>query len=306
MDYGRLETEKRKPASEELDELSVFEAAKLMHEADLEAAEAVGRVLGSVAEVAEEALRAFTNGGRLIYCGAGTSGRLGVLDASECVPTFGVPEDTVIGRIAGGDRALRYAVEGAEDDEQLGREDMRALNIRENDLVVAVSASGSAAYCRGALAYVRERGASAAGVCCVSDPAFAPLCDHLVCAVTGPEVLTGSTRLKAGTATKMILNMISTLSLAKTGKVYKNYMVDVVPSNKKLLDRAVRIVMEACGTGRGEAEALLEDCGGEIKTAIVCHETGAGIRTAREALASNGMNVRRAIKTVRNGAEPEG
>lgn len=295
MEYGDLETEKRDPGSAELDVMSLREAAELMSRADREAAEAVEKALDDITAAAEAAARAFQNGGRLIYAGAGTSGRLGVLDASECVPTFGVPENTVIGRIAGGDKALRYAVEGAEDSAEEGEKDMAELAVRENDLVVAISASGSAAYCRGVLSYAKAHGASTAGVACVAAPAFAPLCDHLITAVTGPEVLTGSTRLKAGTATKMILNMISTLSMVKCGKVYKNYMVDVVPVNRKLLDRAVRIVMGACEISREEAEALLEKCGGDVPAAIVCRETGTDEKTAREALIKTKGSVRKAI-----------
>jgi len=299
MDYGQLETEKTNTRSIDLDQMSVLEAAELMNRMDSEVAEAVGRELTVIAEVAEAAAQAYKAGGRLIYVGAGTSGRLGVLDASECVPTFGVSPDMVVGRIAGGDRALRTAVEGAEDNEQLGRQDMEELKVSANDLVVAISASGSARYCQGALACARERSAKTAGIACVEAPAFAPLCDYVISAVAGPEILTGSTRLRAGTATKMVLNMISTLSMVQIGKAYRNYMVDVVPSNIKLMDRATRIVMNACETDRVTAEKLMEKCGGEIKTAIVCHETGTEADAAREALLQADGFVRKAISNLK-------
>ncbi len=299
MEYGLLETERINPDSADLDRMSVFEAAELMNRMDRKAAEAVGKELKVIALTAEAAAESFKKGGRLIYVGAGTSGRLGVLDASECVPTFGVPSEMVVGRIAGGDRALRNAVEGAEDDPQLGKNDMEELKVSGNDLVVAISASGSAGYCQGALIYAREQGAKTAGIACVEAPLFAPFCDYVISAVVGPEILTGSTRLLAGTATKMVLNMISTLSMVQIGKVYKNYMVDLVPGNIKLLDRATRIVMNACGIDRETAEKLMEKCGGEIKTAIVCHETGATAEAAREALSKTDGSVRKAIEQIK-------
>lgn len=295
MEYRKLTTEKANPESVDLDRMSTLEAAELMNKMDREIAGAVEKELKTIAGVADAAAMAYQAGGRLIYVGAGTSGRLGVLDASECVPTFGVSPDMVVGRIAGGDRALRFAVEGAEDDPQLGRKDMEELKVSYRDLVVAVSASGSAAYCQGALLWAKEHGAKTAGICCVAAPAFAPHCDYVISVVVGPEILTGSTRLRAGTATKMVLNMISTLSMVKIGKVYKNYMVDVVPSNKKLLDRATRIVTDACGIERDAAEKLLAECGGEIKTAIVCHETGSCMEKARAALKEENGLVRNTI-----------
>ena len=298
IEYRQLPTERINPESVELDKMSVAEAAALMNRMDREVADAVGLELNTIAEVAEAAAQAFKAGGRLIYVGAGTSGRLGVLDASECVPTFGVSSDTVIGKIAGGDRALRYAVEGAEDDPLLGRADMEELKISDKDLVIAISASGSAAYCQGALLYAREHGAKTAGISCVKEPRFGPLCDYSISVVVGPEILTGSTRLRAGTATKMVLNMISTLSMVQIGKVYRNYMVDVVPSNKKLIDRAARIVTDICGIGMEAADELIRRCNGEIKTAIVCHKTGAGADEARRVLAENGGSVRAAIDSL--------
>ena len=298
MEYSQLQTERRNPASISLDQMSVMDAARLMNQQDSEIPVAVEKALPEIVEVVEMAANSFKAGGRLVYCGAGTSGRLGVLDASECLPTFGVSPDMVVGKIAGGDGALRFAVEGAEDDANLGASEMQNLDICEKDVVVAVSASGSAAYCLGALDYAREQKAKTAGVCCVENPAFAESCDCLIRAVVGPEILTGSTRLRAGTATKMVLNMISTLSMKEIGKVYKNLMVDVVPSNKKLQDRARRIVMAACNIERSQAEQLLQECEGEVKTAIVCQEAGVEPNVAREALDSTDGFVRAAIDVV--------
>jgi len=298
MEYDKLQTEGRNAASIGLDQMTTLEAAQLMNRMDREVPDAVERALPEIARVIDMAADSFQKGGRMIYLGAGTSGRLGVLDASECLPTFGISPDMVLGRIAGGDTALRYAVEGAEDDAALGARDMEELGVNSKDLVIALSASGSAAYCLGALTYARKQGAKTAGVCCVDEPAFAEGCDCLIKTVVGPEILTGSTRLRAGTATKLVLNMISTLSMVKIGKAYKNFMVDVVPTNKKLLDRAIRIVMNACGTTREEAERLMKETGGEIKTAIVIHETGADTKKAREALKETGGFVRRAMEQI--------
>jgi len=298
MEYDKLQTEGRNAASAGLDEMSTMEAAKLMNRMDREVPEAVEKALPEIVRVVDMAAEAFMNGGRLIYLGAGTSGRLGVLDASECLPTFGVSPDMVVGIIAGGDTALRFAVEGAEDDAELGVKDMKDLKVNKKDLVIAVSASGSAAYCSGALTFAREQGAKTAGICCVEEPGFADCCDVVIKAVVGPEILTGSTRLRAGTATKMVLNMISTLSMVKIGKVYENLMVDVVPTNRKLLDRSVRIVMAACGVSRKEAEQMLDKAGEETKTAIVVYETGATVDEAREALRRSDGFIRKAIRVV--------
>ncbi len=295
MEYGKLQTEGRNAESSGLDEMSTMEAAKLMNRMDREVPYAVEKALPEIVRAVDMAAASFKKGGRLIYLGAGTSGRLGVLDASECLPTFGVPPEMVVGVIAGGDEALRLAVEGAEDDVWLGAKDMERLGINENDLVVAVSASGTAAYCRGALCHAKEQGAKTAGICCVEEPAFADCCDVLIKAVTGPEILTGSTRLKAGTATKMVLNMISTLSMVKSGKVYGNLMVNVVSTNRKLKDRSARIIMEACGVPEREAERMLEEAGGEVKTAIVACEGRVSVEQAREALSRAAAFIRKAI-----------
>lgn len=298
MEYDKLQTEGRNEKSSSLDEMSTLEAAKLMNQMDKEVALSVENALPEIGHTIDMAYDTFTNGGRLIYVGAGTSGRLGVLDASECLPTFGISSDMVVGIIAGGDKALRFAVEGAEDDAELAVKDMENLGVNNKDLVIAISASGSATYCSSALQYAKEHGAKTAGICCVEDPSFASLCDVLIKAVVGAEILTGSTRLRAGTATKMVLNMISTLSMVKLGKVYENLMVDVVPTNKKLIDRSVRIIMAACKVSRNEAQKMLEDAGEETKTAIVRYKTGASVNDARKALQQSNGFIKKAIHLI--------
>ena len=298
MDYSKLVTENQNPESMRLDEMSTLEVARLMNRVDAEVPLAVEKTLPQVAEAVDHITAAFRNGGRLIYVGAGTSGRLGVLDAAECLPTFGAGKEMVDARIAGGDAALCSAVEGAEDREDLGEADLRGLSFSEKDVLVAISASGSAPYCIGALKYAKERGAYTAGVCCVDKPAFAEYCSTVISAVVGPEILTGSTRLRAGTATKLILNMLSTISMVRFGKVYGNLMVDMVPTNKKLTDRAVRMIQTATGVPREGAEQKLSECG-DVKTSIVSIETGSGPKEAKEALDHEQGSVRNAIRDLK-------
>lgn len=303
MDYSELVTENRNAESTDLDQMSSLEAARLMNRIDAEVPAAVEKTLPEIAAVVDKIVEAYGRGGRLVYCGAGTSGRLGVLDASECYPTFGAGPDMVTAVIAGGLKALHTAVEGAEDDAEQGAADLKQIGFCEKDVLVAVSASGSAAYCAGALTYARGLGAFTAGVCCVPLPAFAPLCDVVIRAVVGPEILTGSTRLKAGTATKMVLNMLTTISMVQYGKVYKNLMVDMIPSNKKLEDRAARILMMAAGASRDEAAETLKKCGNEMKPAIVCLKTGAEPDAARKALSEASGFVGKAIRLIRREGE---
>lgn len=303
MDYSKLVTENRNAESTDLDRMSSLEAARLMNRIDAEVPAAVEKTLPAVAAVVDKIVEAYGCGGRLVYCGAGTSGRLGVLDASECYPTFGAGPDMVTAVIAGGLKALHTAVEGAEDDAEQGAADLKQIGFCEKDVLVAVSASGSAAYCAGALTYARGLGAFTAGVCCVPLPAFASLCDVVIRAVVGPEILTGSTRLKAGTATKMVLNMLTTISMVQYGKVYKNLMVDMIPSNKKLEDRAARILMMAAGASRERAAETLKKCGNEMKPAIVCLKTGAEPDAARKALSEASGFVGKAIRLIRREGE---
>lgn len=267
--FASLQTEGVNEKSESIDILSAREGVSLMLEAEqavMLAMENAGESLARAVEIVSERL---LKGGRLIYAGAGTSGRLGVLDASECPPTFGVDEGVVVGIIAGGDRALRHAVEGAEDSEELGKSQLEELSPNENDVVLAISASGYAPWCIGVLKHTSEKGAYPMSLVCVENSlikAHSSLCIELV---TGAEVLTGSTRLKAGTATKRALNMISTLSMIRLGKAYKNLMVDVKTSNQKLYDRAIRIVSRATGLERQASEKLLKMADMNAKLAIV-------------------------------------
>lgn len=292
IDYSQLETEKRNERSSELDNMSALEAVLLMNDADRAVSDAVRAAAPEIAETADMIAESFRAGGRLIYCGAGTSGRLGVLDASECPPTFGVPGGMVVGVIAGGDTALRTAVEGAEDDAGLGVNDMKALSLNASDTLVAISSSGSARYCIGAADYANSIGAKTACVVCTPEAELTKHCRVSITAVTGPEVLTGSTRLKAGTATKLVLNTLTTVGMTKIGKVYKNLMVDMVPSNAKLHDRAVRIVASAADCDRDTAERALAASGDHMKIAIVSLLTGLPAAEAADLLRKNSGIVR--------------
>ncbi len=299
MDYAKLVTENRNAESMDLDKLSPLEAVTLMNRLDAEITTSIEKVLPDIAKVIKRIVIAYKEGGRLVYCGAGTSGRIGVLDASECQPTFGVGEDMVVAKIAGGIKALNTAVEGAEDDKESGAQDLMDIGFCSKDVLVALSASGSAAYCKGALEYARSKHAFTAGVCCVPSPSFASLCDELISVIIGPEILTGSTRLRSGTATKMVLNMLTTISMVQIGKVYQNLMVDMIPSNKKLEDRAVRIIMMAADCDKQSAEATLQKCNNEIKPAIICCQTGVDYLTAEKALNEASGFVRKAIEIIR-------
>ena len=302
MNFEALSTEQVNEQSMRLDELSPLEAAKLMNSIDAQAAKAVQAELPRIARAVEEIALRLKAGGRLIYTGAGTSGRLGVLDASECPPTFGVPDTLVVGLIAGGDQALRHAIEGAEDHPKLGHDDMIKAQLCEKDVLVAISASGYAPYCVGALDYAKEAGAYAISLCCNRDALMSSHADLAIEMPTGPEILSGSTRLKAGTATKMALNMMTTLSMVQLGKVYKNLMVDMKPSNNKLKDRSVRIIKNALELpSREQAEQLLSASQGQVKAAIVMGLTGASLEQTRDALAIEEGFVRRAAQRIKEG-----
>ena len=306
MDFTRLATEQINRESAALDTLSVEEAARLMNRANQRAADAVGRALPQLAAAVEQIAARMKQGGRLVYLGAGTSGRLGVLDASECPPTFGVDPGLVVGLIAGGDRALRNAVESAEDRGELGEADLRALGLNRTDSVVGISASGYAPYCVGALDYARSVGALTIALSCNEGALLSAHADLAIEMPTGPEILAGSTRLNAGTATKMALNMLSTLTMVQLGKVYGNLMVDMRPSNAKLQDRAVRIVQSALGNlPREEASALYQAAGRNVKAAIVMHEAGCGAEAASAALKASDGFVRAAIGRLRADASRE-
>lgn len=253
----------------QIDRLSALEIVQVMNAEDATVAAAVRAALPAVAEAVEMIAARLQNGGRLIYVGAGTSGRLGVLDAAECVPTFSVPPTLVQALIAGGPAALVQAIEGAEDDREAGRADLLALDVTAKDAVVGIAASGRTPYVIAALEAAAERGATTIGISCNAPAPVLDAAQIKIAALVGPEVITGSTRLKAGTAQKLILNMLSTASMILLGKVYGNLMVDVKVTNKKLADRARRIVMEVTGVDADEAARLLTLTNNEVKTAIV-------------------------------------
>lgn len=281
-ELGQLVSEARNPRTMQIDLMSTADILATINREDGEVARAVERVLPAIAAAVDRIVDAFKTGGRLIYIGAGTSGRLGVLDASECPPTFGVPETMVVGIIAGGDHALRHPIEGAEDNPAEGRKDLMARDLAANDVVVGIAVSGRTPYVIGALEYAREVGATSVALSCNPDSTIAKVAEIAISPVVGPEVLTGSTRLKSGTAQKLVLNMLTTASMIRIGKSYENLMVDVSVSNEKLAARAVRIIAEAVGGSNVEAEKLLAESGKNVKLAILMGLTG----LSREAAAS--------------------
>ena len=275
MESSLPTTELVNDLSNDLDQLSTLEMLTLINAEDSKAVAAVQSVLPQIAAAVERIADAFRSGGRLIYVGAGTSGRLGVLDASECLPTFGVKPEMVFGIIAGGERALTRAIEGAEDDSTAGQQSMIAADVQSNDVVVGISASGGAPFVRSAIAEAKRRGATTVGI---ANSQNAPLCsdaDIPIEAVVGPEVLQGSTRMKSGTAQKLILNMLSTGAMVRIGKTYGNRMVDVQCSNVKLIKRAQRLVADIGQVADATTvQTLLEAAGGNVKTAIVMARRG--------------------------------
>ena len=289
-------TERRNPRSADIDLASPLEIVDLINSEDRGVPEAVGTQREAIARAVEEAEATFRRGGRLFYVGAGTSGRLGVLDASECPPTYGTDPEMVQGIIAGGHKALIRSQEGAEDRLEGAVEDLTAHGVRAGDFVIGIAASGTTPYVRQALTYARKVGARTGLVACSPPPQTTlDVVDILMLPLTGPEVVTGSTRMKAGTATKLVLNMITTGAMIRLGKTYGNLMVDLRATNKKLDDRSERILMEVCDVGREEARDLLAASGGIVKTAIVMHYLDASRDEAERALAQANGVIRRAI-----------
>ncbi|MGK2308578.1 N-acetylmuramic acid 6-phosphate etherase [Cutibacterium sp. V947] len=288
-------TEGRNPASEGLDQLTTLEVLRVMNDEDHRVPDAVARQLPAIAAIVEAAVAGLSAGGRLIYAGAGTSGRLGVLDAAECPPTFSTHPTMVVGLIAGGQQAMFQAVEGAEDDQERGAEEINALHPGLHDVVVGLAASGRTPWVIGAVRAAKQAGAHTASVCCNHDALISDEVDLPVEIDAGPEVLTGSTRLKAGTAQKLVLNMISTATMVGLGKTYGNLMVDVSPSNEKLRQRAVFIVVSATGCTRDQAVIALHEADGHAKTAIVMILLDMTAAQARERLTTSGGAVRAAV-----------
>ncbi len=291
----RLQTESRNAKTAEMDTLAVDELVRLLHAENYEPARAVENALPEIVRAVELVLERLEAGGRLFYVGAGTSGRIGVLDASECPPTFGVDPELVRGIIAGGDFALRNSVEGAEDDTQAGIRDLISRGARPEDAVIGIAASGRTPYVIGALDAARKAGALTIALVNVEPSEMEGHAELTIAAITGPEPLTGSTRLKAGTAQKMALNLISTAVMVRLGKTYGNLMVDVCATNVKLKDRAIRIVSEGAQVGREEAIAALELAGWHAKTAMVALKLGVNADRARSLLDQAGGHVRRAL-----------
>ena len=284
-----LTTEASNPDSADLDRLETLELVQLINAEDAKVAAAVGEAAAQIAAAIDVISTRLGSGGRLIYVGAGTSGRLGVLDAAECPPTFNADPEQVIGLIAGGPAALTNPVEGAEDSPELAVEDLQAIDLSAKDAVVGIAASGQTPYVLAALEHARSVGAAAIGFACNRGAPIEAHADIMITVVAGPEVLAGSTRMKAGTATKMVLNMLTTGSMVRLGKTYGNLMVDLQATNAKLITRTVRILQKLSGQTAADAEALLQRCNGELKTAIVCNKLNLSPEAARAKLeAANG------------------
>lgn len=301
-DRSHIQTERRNPASETLDRMSILEAVELMNREDAAVVEAVGRVKEEIATAVAWVAESFHSGGRLAYFGAGTSGRLGVLDASECPPTFCSDPSMVVGIIAGGDAALRKSIENVEDDPEAGAQHVRELAMGPKDVAFGIAAGGTTPFVYGALAEARRRGAKTVFLIC-TDPAHVrrpegeSWPDLFIAVRTGAEILTGSTRLKAGTATKMVLNMVTTLAMVQIGKTLGNLMIDVDSlKNRKLVDRGIRMIGQVTGLERGAALRLLDAAGGKVKRAIVMQQRGCGREEADRLLAAAGGKVRSVLE----------
>jgi len=293
-------TEQRNPASTRLDEMAAGEIVSLMNEEDRKVPEAVEKASPRIAEAVELLVEAWKQGGRWIYVGAGTSGRVAALDAAECPPTFGVPPERVLALLAGGTMAITRAVEGAEDDRSAAVRDLEAVDLGKDDVVVGLAASGRTPYVVAAVEHASRVGCATVGI---SNNPNAELSEAAQVGIeldTGPEVLTGSTRLKAGTSEKLVLNMLSTAAFTRLGKVYENFMVDLQATNEKLRRRAPRIVSEAAGVSKDEAEELLRASGGSVKVAVVMGKARVPANEARELLAVAGGNVRLALDAARS------
>jgi N-acetylmuramic acid 6-phosphate etherase len=293
-----LTTEAFRPELSEIDRLPTLEIAEIMNGEDASVPTAVAEQLPAIAAAIDGTAERMARGGRLIYAGAGTAGRLGVLDASECPPTFNTDPDEVVGLIAGGPSAMVTAVEGAEDSKELAAKDLDGLRLTADDVVVGISASGRTPYAIGAVEHARRQGALTIGLSCNADSALAAAADHGIEVVVGPELLTGSTRLKAGTAQKLVLNMLSTITMIRLGKTYGNLMVDVRASNEKLRARSRRIVSLATGASDEEIEAALAATDGEVKNAILTILGSVDGPTAADLLVASDGHLRAALDSA--------
>ena len=296
LQLSKMTTETRNPKTLELDAMSTTDILHVMNEEDRLLAKAIAKELGPIEKAVETIATSFEKGGRLIYVGAGTSGRLGLLDAVECPPTFGTVPEQVVGLLAGGHKAFVKAVEGAEDSKELGRGDLEVIKLTDKDTVVGIAASGRTPYVVGALEYANSVGAHTVALACNKESEIGRVSKIVIEVVPGPEILTGSTRLKAGTVQKMVLNMLSTVSMIRVGKVYKNLMVDVQQTNEKLHVRAENIVMEITSCDRVEARNYLKESEGSVKVAIIMYLVGCKKEEALEKLEKAKGHIREAIK----------
>ncbi len=295
-DRSNILTEKRNPKSEKIDTLSTKEIVTLMNDEDFAVHEAVKAAIPEITQAADIVYNAFKNGGRLRYAGAGTSGRLGVLDASECPPTFSVDPDLVQGYIAGGYRALREAIEGAEDYPEKGAEDCKKYGLKKDDVLMGIATGGTTPYVHGAIDYANSIGCKSIFFTCTHKENLGVEADVTIEALVGPEIITGSTRLKAGTATKMVLNMITTTAMVKWGKVFGNYMVDHMAINEKLVDRGTRIISEIVKIDRNTAYEYLLKADKHVKEAIVMAQLKISLEAAREKIADHDGFIRFAFE----------
>ena len=292
---NQLITEQRNPNSMQLDSLSAQELVALINREDQQVALAVEKCLPQIASAVEKIIAAFEHGGRLVYVGAGTSGRLGVLDASECPPTYGVKPEMVVGLIAGGDHALRHPIEGAEDNVQQGQADLEEISFSAQDVLVGIAASGRTPYVLGALNYAKQLGATTVSIASNPNSKMAEVADIAIETVVGPEVLTGSSRMKSGTAQKLVLNMLTTASMVLIGKCYQNLMVDVQESNQKLKARALKIVMDATECDKDAAADVLSKAKGQVKLAILMQLSGLDAFEAQSLLDKSNGKLRQAL-----------
>ncbi|ELP34760.1 N-acetylmuramic acid 6-phosphate etherase [Rhodopirellula baltica] len=294
---NQLTTEASNPASAQIDSLSALQIVQLINQQDALVAAAVNTQAEMIAEAVDVIADRFRSNGRLIYLGAGTSGRLGVLDASECPPTFRTPPEMVVGVIAGGPEALTRAIEGAEDHPEFAERDLAEINLSSNDVLVGIATSGRTPYVIGGLKYARSIGAFTIGLSCNPNCQLRPLSQIMIAPIVGPEIVSGSTRMKAGTATKMVLNMLTTGAMIRIGKTYSNRMVDVRATNEKLVARSRQMLSEIVGISSDQAEQLLQQCNGEVKTAIVVHKKEVSPQTARQMLVDVDGHLSRLLAT---------
>lgn len=288
-------TEQRNPASYQIDTKSTAEILTIINNEDKKVPEAVSQAIPQLTRLVDRAVEVFQKGGRLFYLGAGTSGRLGVLDASECPPTYGVSPDMVQGFIAGGDAALRRSIEGAEDDENHGIDQLRGAGFSASDMLVGITASGSAPYVLGALRYARSLGSPTGAISCNKDSRTFELADYPIYLPVGPEIVTGSTRMKSGTAQKLALNMITTTAMIRLGKVYNNFMIDLMPVNAKLVERSKRLINEITGCGESRAARIFEDSGRKIRTAVIMASLEVSKEEAEVLLKQGNGNINNAL-----------